>query len=698
MNNKKILIPLLLVILVALSVSSVSASNATDVLAADEAADDVVAVDAVDEVVAASLKPATNDTAGVQNAIGNAAVGDIVDLSNFDSYDFAGNTINVTTDNLTIQGNGKTLITGYGDGNGLFNVRSNYVTFTGLNFVDTNPKNNLTYGGNVAGWGVRFDGEAGSTHGVVDNCTFKDFNQAVVVASSNYVTVKNSIFNGGIATLLINDPTVNKEKGSKTISVMGSHFLTVNNNIFNGPVLDGCSIAGGSGDAIISNNLFNGSVYAIFFGGASTEGTFIDNNVFDRCGIFQDGERLYGAFPVISIEKASDSISISKNIFHAVNENLLIAAQQGNTAHGYPSTLGNINVTDNTVLAADKDVVGASVTLLHILCQKSQLNPFAAIDVRNNELFDGVKAVVVWSTEWGTEPVYYGKKANNVTDIIIPKADLVATQIVVSDIAANGTVTAKLVDFAGKGINDESVFAIIEGITVNATTDKDGIFTIAGIPEKDMSIIFDGTEDFASSALNLTLPKSTVIVPVATSISTSGATIYTAASKVIAANLKLEDGSALADKVVAILIDGETVGFGSTDENGTFKVTVKNIAAGTHSIVAYFAGDNNTKASLDTAVLKVNKRATALTASKATLAVKKVKKIKVALKSAKKAVAGKKVTITVNGKTFTAKTNSKGIATISVKVLKKGKFTAAVKFAGDATYKAAIKKVVYVVK
>lgn len=45
MNNKKILIPLLLVILVALSVSSVSASNATDVLAADEAADDVVAVD-----------------------------------------------------------------------------------------------------------------------------------------------------------------------------------------------------------------------------------------------------------------------------------------------------------------------------------------------------------------------------------------------------------------------------------------------------------------------------------------------------------------------------------------------------------------------------------------------------------------------------------------------------------------------------
>lgn len=51
------------------------------------------------------------------------------------------------------------------------------------------------------------------------------------------------------------------------------------------------------------------------------------------------------------------------------------------------------------------------------------------------------------------------------------------------DIAADGTVTAKLSDFAGKGINGESVTAIVNGTAVNATTDKNGIFTIAAIME-----------------------------------------------------------------------------------------------------------------------------------------------------------------------------------------------------------------------
>lgn len=54
----------------------------------------------------------------------------------------------------------------------------------------------------------------------------------------------------------------------------------------------------------------------------------------------------------------------------------------------------------------------------------------------------------------------------------------------------------------------------------------------------------------------------------------------------------------------------------------------------------------------------------------------------------------KKVTITVNGKTFYAKTNAKGIATISVKVFKTGKFWAIVKFAGDSVYNAATKSIV----
>ena len=76
------------------------------------------------------------------------------------------------------------------------------------------------------------------------------------------------------------------------------------------------------------------------------------------------------------------------------------------------------------------------------------------------------------------------------------------------------------------------------------------------------------------------------------------------------------------------------------------------------------------------------------------------------VKATKKAIAAKKirysqssyVSIKVNGKTFSAKTNSKGVATIKVKVSKKGKFTATAKFAGDNTYKAISKKAYFTVK
>ena len=60
--------------------------------------------------------------------------------------------------------------------------------------------------------------------------------------------------------------------------------------------------------------------------------------------------------------------------------------------------------------------------------------------------------------------------------------------------------------------------------------------------------------------------------------------------------------------------------------------------------------------------------------------------------------AGKKVTLKVNGKTYTAKTNAKGQATFSIKLTKKGKFQTVIKFAGDKTYNSASKQVTITIK
>ena len=55
--------------------------------------------------------------------------------------------------------------------------------------------------------------------------------------------------------------------------------------------------------------------------------------------------------------------------------------------------------------------------------------------------------------------------------------------------------------------------------------------------------------------------------------------------------------------------------------------------------------------------------------------------------------AGKKLTLKVKGKTYTAKINKKGVATFKIKITKKGKYTAKIKFAGDKTYKASSKSI-----
>ena len=63
-----------------------------------------------------------------------------------------------------------------------------------------------------------------------------------------------------------------------------------------------------------------------------------------------------------------------------------------------------------------------------------------------------------------------------------------------------------------------------------------------------------------------------------------------------------------------------------------------------------------------------------------------------------KAVNGKKISFRINGKTYTAKTNSKGIATVKVTLNKKKTYGFTAKFAGDNTFKSISVKGKVVVK
>lgn len=159
--------------------------------------------------------------------------------------------------------------------------------------------------------------------------------------------------------------------------------------------------------------------------------------------------------------------------------------------------------------------------------------------------------------------------------------------------------------------------------------------------------------------------------------------------------LKDENGKGLANKEILIGYNGKTYK-NFTDENGTYKLQINIQKAGTYTIAACYLGDNIYSASYITAKITVKKQTAKLTAKKqASYKVKAKKKIlKATFKSAKgHAIKGKVIKFTVKGKTYSAKTNSKGVASVNVKLTKKGTYKVAVKFAGDSTYNKVTKKI-----
>ena len=124
------------------------------------------------------------------------------------------------------------------------------------------------------------------------------------------------------------------------------------------------------------------------------------------------------------------------------------------------------------------------------------------------------------------------------------------------------------------------------------------------------------------------------------------------------------DGKAVSDAVLHILFEKQDITL-KTDANGSVSLDTKNLNAGKYNI----------KATCNS--LSVSKKITVkpLLVTK-NISKKKAKTVKFSAKllnNKGKIVKNKKVTFKINGKTYTAKTNSKGIATAKLTNLKVGK-------------------------
>lgn len=667
MNKNTLSISILLILLIAVSISAVSAENNETIL--------------TDTVVTGT------DSASIQSAIDSASDGDTINLGENKEYNLSSNSVNINK-KVTIKGNNVTITASASKG--ALSIRSaSDVTVEGITFI--NPVDLPTYGGKLDGKAIYVQA---SSNIKINNCRFLNYAYGIEMYSTSNSEVKDSYFNGATTSVSGMAGT-----GTKAIQLMGSKNIDIKNNIFDGQIYDALSIASGSSYVNIENNTFTNNTFAIFYGGASTEGNKIKNNRFITCGIINEtysysftvGGKTYAGnatidiedLPVIGLQKASSGIEIIGNEFTVKDNNRIIYSEAENTAHGFPSVIGNINITDNTVKRFDDNVDESSVIFYNLKVITSlAIDPTGDIVLKNND-FSDVPNINKLKLE------FEGIKINETTgDITIPKTKTSTYMSVVY--AKANRVVVELSDLSGVTLTGEKIsYTINGGASQSATTDEYGHIYINDLEGSvNLDLTYSGSDNYYRSTLSSDLQMGNTQTQTVIQASALTVNAINAKSTKYTFTLKDSAGKAVEAKTVSIAFNSK-IYTATSASNGIVSFTLPIATAGKYAVTLAFTGDSTYKGSVAVSTIKIVKQATKLTVAKKTFKKSATKKVTAVLKDNKgKVLKSKKLTMKVNGKTYTAKTNSKGVATFTLKLTKKGTFTATTKFSGDFYYTA----------
>ena len=461
---------------------------------------------------------------------------------------------------------------------------------------------------------------------------------------------------------------------------------------------DGTTICpDGSGSSTILDGVIPGShmvsgVYRTygFLMIHSSNITFTNNNVSVGSALGEDYDlnESFNTIAGVFIHYGGFNNNISNNnIVLASNDPIIygigiIGAPMGSTA------VGSLN---NTFTCNNVSINGTYLTVGLLLGNKVFES---SIDYNNFNIISGRESPNI---------VNYNATANNtigennVFDSTLSTLFSYENITVTIQEANENTIVFRVVfkDKEGNALANKDIKLIFNSTENNFTTDENGaaalVLDLKEVGTYDILMSFAGDEKyFASSALGTVTVRK--FIPSLTVSNVSYKT--TDGNKVLTATLKDEDGLALANKTIIFNVNGKNY-TATTNEKGIATAKISLTAGGTYLISASFAGNDEFDAKASSAKLTLTKQTTSLTSPNRNFIVTNTAKyIYVTLRDgAKKLLTGKKITAVVNGKTFSAKTNSKGVAKIKLTLTAVKTFRVNLKFAGDSTYSASTKAI-----
>ena len=396
-------------------------------------------------------------------------------------------------------------------------------------------------------------------------------------------------------------------------------------------------------------------------------------------------------------EGGPKNITITNVTFYVNgNENIVLA-----NGENYGTTyidLANIKISNCTILPINPDSNINDTVLLNIKSDRTvgQTGQSTGFVLVSGNKLNGINTLK--NNDYVLKDDFVIQKADPIlnTALICPNMTITTYDKNTNDTPSYYEV--KLIDQNGNPVINRTIQIGFNGKIYDRTSDENGIakvkLTLAYTSVYTFAVYFLGDESYASTfdvSTVTIIKKNATITPKTVSYSVNAKT------KTLTATLKDKNNKPLASKKVTFTVNGKTY-TATTNSKGVASAKISLSKKGTYTFTAKFAGDNIYNSVSKKGKLTLNPLSTSLTVKKYTFKKAATKKIQVTLKSGKTVLKSKKVTIKVNGKTYSAKTNSKGVATITIKLTKKGTYTYTANFAGDNTYKAISKTQKVVIK
>jgi len=254
---------------------------------------------------------------------------------------------------------------------------------------------------------------------------------------------------------------------------------------------------------------------------------------------------------------------------------------------------------------------------------------------------------------------------------------------------SNDNITVILKDSTDNPVPFKTLYYAIDGNVSNITltTDENGLATLSNLNTSTVTFICLGDEYSNGSNISVRFNRNKIATKLSFSNMNTNVTLNgQRTGENFNVTLTDVNGKALANKTIYIGFNGKVYKRTTNETGGVqLQINIGYQSANTFSIT--FLGDDEYEGTVDCAIIVVNTLNTTLKAAKTTYTYKanaKSKTVKATLKLTNGTVIkGQTISIKINGAIYQATTNSKGVATISIPITKKGTYSATLTFEGN---------------